>query len=654
MLKIYDSSLNLQAILSEEEYWDDIIEESINKEYYLTFTTIIDSDKSEYIANDNIIEADGNYFQIVYFQKQRTSSGELLIQVEAWQVAMDLNDPAYNLDTFTEDDTPTNIMTAILSGTGFTVGTVDFVTQTTFSIQEKSSRRSILIQFAEILGGELKFDKYSISLLTQRGADNGVQFRVGKNLLGITKHVDKRSGTLKTAYDVDMVELRTLSEFGDLEAVELGDTVKIIDSDVGANEKQRIVTYAYSPKLRISSRVVIANHLDGIEDSLFRIERTTVVKEKIYNGIKIGPEDGFEAIRSDNKARTIMNATEGIKIQQGDGTGDTWDNVIYLDVNGNAVFEGTVQASDFVGGTINIGTGAFTVDNTGNVAITTGSINLGSGAFTVDNTGNIAITTGSINLGSGVFTVDNAGNMVATSGTFGGTLDAVDGTFTGTLSAVDGTFTGALIGGTIAIGSGNNIFKADSNGIYLGNAVFGSAPFSVSMTGNMTATSATITGTISSSIITGSTIIGGAIKTASTGARIELSNNSLKTYNASNNLNGFAWGTDVGGTHYGDAFLYHNGIKLVEFYDDTSFYRIRPTAGKTMVLGGSTTGIGCEGTWQFELGGSLNVNATFTVFGGSSFNTITQSNSTAANTAEIVADFNTLLSNLRSLNILAA
>lgn len=614
MLKIYDSNLDLQAILSEEEYWDDIIEESINKEYYLTFTTIIDGDKSEYIANDNIIEADGNYFQIVYFQKQRTSSGELLIQVEAWQVAMDLNDPAYNLDTFTEDDTPTNILTAILAGTGFTVGTVDFVTQTTFSIQEKSSRRSILIQFAEILGGELKFDKYSISLLTQRGADNGVQLRVGKNLMGITKDVDKRSGTLQTAYDVDMVELRTLSEFGDLEAVELGDTVKIIDSDVGVNEKQRIVTYAYSPKLRISSRVVIANHLDGIEDSLFRIERTTIVKEKVYNGIKIGPEDGFEAIRSDNKARTIMNATEGIKIQQGDGTGNVWTDVIYLDVNGNAVFEGTVQASDFVGGTINIGTGAFTVDNTGNVAITTGSINLGSG----------------------VFTVDNAGNMVATSGTFTGTISGSD-----------------IIGGTIAIGSANNIFKADSNGIYLGNAVFGSAPFSVSMTGDLTATSATITGTISSSVITGSTITGGTVRTASTGARIELSNNSLKTYNASNNLNGFAWGTDVGGTTYGDAFLYHDGIKLVEFYDNSSFYRIRPTAGNTMVLGGSTTGIGCEGTWQFELGGSLNVNATFTVFGGSSFNTITQSNSTAANTAEIVADFNTLLSNLRSLNILA-
>lgn len=36
---------------------------------------------------------------------------------------------------------------------------------------------------------------------------------------------------------------------------------------------------------------------------------------------------------------------------------------------------------------------------------------------------------------------------------------------------------------SISIGSGNSIFKADSNGIYLGNATFASAPFSVSPTG---------------------------------------------------------------------------------------------------------------------------------------------------------------------------
>jgi len=76
-----------------------------------------------------------------------------------------------------------------------------------------------------------------------------------------------------------------------------------------------------------------------------------------------------------------------------------------------------------------------------------------------------------------------------------------DAVFAGELSAASGTFGGALSGGTISIGSSNNIFKADSNGIYLGNATFSSAPFRVTPAGAVTSTSGTIGGfTIGSTI----------------------------------------------------------------------------------------------------------------------------------------------------------
>lgn len=52
----------------------------------------------------------------------------------------------------------------------------------------------------------------------------------------------------------------------------------------------------------------------------------------------------------------------------------------------------------------------------------------------------------------------------------------------------------SIYGGTIAIGSSNSIFKADSNGIYLGNATFSSAPFRVSMSGAVTCSNISITG----------------------------------------------------------------------------------------------------------------------------------------------------------------
>lgn len=81
------------------------------------------------------------------------------------------------------------------------------------------------------------------------------------------------------------------------------------------------------------------------------------------------------------------------------------------------------------------------------------------------------ITAGTID--ASVITVSNldAGNIV-----------------TGTLSSI------SIVGVTITIGAASTVFKADSNGIYAGGATFGDAPFSVDLTGNLTARSGTIAG----------------------------------------------------------------------------------------------------------------------------------------------------------------
>jgi hypothetical protein len=52
---------------------------------------------------------------------------------------------------------------------------------------------------------------------------------------------------------------------------------------------------------------------------------------------------------------------------------------------------------------------------------------------------------------------------------------------------------GAMSASSVYIGSGDDVFKADKDGISLGNAVFSDAPFRVDMKGNATMTSANIT-----------------------------------------------------------------------------------------------------------------------------------------------------------------
>jgi len=89
-----------------------------------------------------------------------------------------------------------------------------------------------------------------------------------------------------------------------------------------------------------------------------------------------------------------------------------------------------------------------------------------------------------------------------------GTIDA--SVITVTNLSADNIVTGTLSGISVMIGTGNNVFKADANGIYLGHATFASAPFRVTPAGAVTATSIAITG----GVIDGTSTIGG--RTAST------------------------------------------------------------------------------------------------------------------------------------------
>ena len=169
----------------------------------------------------------------------------------------------------------------------------------------------------------------------------------------------------------------------------------------------------------------------------------------------------------------------------------------------------------------------------GNISATTGSI----GGFTISTT-SIRDAADSFGLSSAVTGGDDirfyAGATLANKAnapfrvTEAGVLTATSGTFSGALSSASGTFTGALSGGTISIGSSNNIFKADSNGIYLGNATFGSAPFRVTPAGALTSTSGAVGGFTlgSTSLIAGANATRVSLSTAD---GIHLGNNTFSS-----------------------------------------------------------------------------------------------------------------------------
>lgn len=106
----------------------------------------------------------------------------------------------------------------------------------------------------------------------------------------------------------------------------------------------------------------------------------------------------------------------------------------------------------------------------------------------------------------GLYIQNGALQITSTNGT-----TVVDG---GGINAAS-IYTGSMNGIHMTIGTGNNVFKADANGIYLGSANFGAAPFRVDMLGNVTANNITLKGTINSSTMNNSDIVGGTLKIGS-------------------------------------------------------------------------------------------------------------------------------------------
>ena len=226
---------------------------------------------------------------------------------------------------------------------------------------------------------------------------------------------------------------------------------------------------------------------------------------------------------------------------------------------------------------------------------------------------------------------------------------AIDGTtgnatFAGTLSAAAGTLgsitAGSFTGITIGIGTGDSIFKADSNGIYLGNATFASAPFRVTMAGDITATSATITGALTTGA--GSSIDGqylGAGTVASASANLAMRGWTFSGTFSSTDADTVTWTAGTFTASDGTAYSILTGntgnmTALTYIYLDI--------AVSTTVLQTTTTSAIAVGNGKVLIAVAQNQTsrATFQVFGGSGGETMLVDNLVAnsASTNEFVSN----------------
>lgn len=218
---------------------DPTLNEEINAAYTFEFEAHYKA-KSDFHSNV-LVKVEGQYFQIVRVVKSRQNSLSLSVQCE--HVSYELIDDEDVAEEY--EDSAQGMLNSILLGTRFNLGNCMW---TDFQYYKPSTPevRQRLIDIAHLFGGELIFDNFTVHLVPQRGSNKELKVELGVNLLGVTEEINYVEGT--TAYEIDLVDLAEVSGYElDFSSAEIGDTIEIIDSELGIHTSERILSIQRNP-----------------------------------------------------------------------------------------------------------------------------------------------------------------------------------------------------------------------------------------------------------------------------------------------------------------------------------------------------------------------------------------------------------------------
>lgn len=175
-----------------------IVTEERNSTYELELVYPITGRHFSDIQNRSLIFAKPNPFdQPQPFRVYRISKPlNGLVTVYAWHISYDLNGiPVRPFHTYTIDGTLTALSTNAAISNDFTYSTDkpnsmagEVWTDAPYSV--RAILGGIEGSVLQTYRGEFKFDRFNVALLTNRGQNNGVTLRYGKNLIRLTQDED--------------------------------------------------------------------------------------------------------------------------------------------------------------------------------------------------------------------------------------------------------------------------------------------------------------------------------------------------------------------------------------------------------------------------------------------------------------------------------
>ena len=161
------------------------LSDKLSGERTLEFSVL--ASRSQSLSVGMTAELDGQYYNIVRISKQITG-GFPVTTAQCEHISYILNDAAYNLVTFVFEGTPTAGLTELLSGTPFSVGTVEATerVEAAFTDQSPLSRRNALMRFIDACGCEVEYDGYVIHLRKHRGSTVRKPLMDGENVTDVS------------------------------------------------------------------------------------------------------------------------------------------------------------------------------------------------------------------------------------------------------------------------------------------------------------------------------------------------------------------------------------------------------------------------------------------------------------------------------------
>lgn len=224
--------------------------------------TLMTRQMEGYVSVGDRLEVEGLVFTITEIHKQ-ISGGVCYTRMAGEHVSYILNDAAYLVSAYDSRATVTAQLQTLLSGTPFTVGTIDFENTVSVRVNREATRRSVIMQLISLVGGEIEYYGYTIGIRSHLGKETPTDIMS-------TSSVEDISYAHNASEDNTNYSL-SLYRKGDLE---LGDELRLDFAPLHIHTDSRIVGMDWNPFNYREVSITVGNYIPTLNDSLYDLIST--------------------------------------------------------------------------------------------------------------------------------------------------------------------------------------------------------------------------------------------------------------------------------------------------------------------------------------------------------------------------------------------